>query len=315
MKKFGRVVRGIALLAVIVVMASCGVAGAAYPEKKVEIIYHSQAGSGGDIFLRSLAKFLEGKFKVPVLVNNVTGASGANAWNRAAHSKPDGYTLLGVSSTFVASPIQNNIPLNYTDFDPVARMFIDPVAIYVSAESPYKTLNDFLDDAKKRPGELTLTGGTAGNIEFVTARALMQAAGVSANIVPFEGGSDGVVSVLGGHVTAGIGEFAEMASVVKSGKIRVLATFNKIPTENIQTVSEAGYPQIVVEKFRGIVLPKGSPQEVKDVLITALREALEDPDFKQYCAVNYIIPAFTSGEDFSKVMELQTEQVKESLAK
>ncbi|MDR2529121.1 MAG: tripartite tricarboxylate transporter substrate binding protein [Synergistaceae bacterium] len=310
MKKAGNV--GIVLLVVVAVFW-CSVAGAAtWPAGRVTVIWHSAAGSGGDLLFRALSKFLENKTKVTFIVENVTGASGANAWTRVARSKPDGSVILGVSSTFIASPVQNKIPVNYTNFDPVARLFIDAVCLYVGGNSPYQTFEDFAADARKRPGELTLTGGTTGNVEFVAARELMREAGIDVPIVPFEGGSEGVVAVMGGHVSAGIGEYAEMASAVEGGKIRVLATFNKLSGLDIPTVAELGY-KTKVEKFRGVIAPKGMSQEIKDAIVTLLKEAMEDPDFKTYYTKNHLVPAFAVGDEFYSVMEKQTEDVKVSL--
>ncbi|MDR1977147.1 MAG: hypothetical protein LBQ42_00260, partial [Synergistaceae bacterium] len=140
--------KGSAMLFLVVLVFAVGAMSlpaesAAWPERRIELICHSQAGASGDIFLRALAKFIEKKTGVPVIVNNVTGGSGANAWSRTLRARADGYTILGVSSTLIGSPLQNNIPINYTSFDPIARMFIDAVTNYVSAESPYKTLSDF----------------------------------------------------------------------------------------------------------------------------------------------------------------------------
>ena len=140
-----------------------------------------------------------------------------------------------------------------------------------------------------------MTGGTAGNVEFVAARQLMREAGVDVPIVPFEGGSEGVVAVIGGHVTAGVGEYAEMASSVEGGKVRVLATFNKISNLDIPTVEELGY-KTKVEKFRGIIVPKGTPQDIRDAIFEILKEAMEDPDFKAYYTNNHMIPAFEDGD-------------------
>jgi len=285
-----------------------------WPDKKVELIWHSKAGSGGDIYLRALARFLEKKTGQTFIVNNVTGASGANAWNKVAKSKPDGYTILGVSSTIIASPILNKLNVNYQSFDHVARMFIDAVCIFVAADSPYKTLNDLIADAKKRPGEVTLAGGTAGNIEFVAARELMSQAGCKVAIIPFEGGGDGAVSVLGGHVSAGVGEYAEIASSSDGGKLRILATFNKLLGKNIPSVAEAGYPNVKVEKLRGIFVPKGTPKPVIDKLTDLLKQAMSDPEFKAYYTANNLIPAFVTGQEFTKIMDLQTAQVKETVA-
>ena len=315
MKKVGSAVRVVALLAAVAVMASCGIAHAAWPAGtgKVTVIWHSSAGSGGDLLFRALSKFLEARTKVPFIVENVTGASGANAWTRAVRAKPDGATLLGVSSTFTASPVQNNMPVNYTSFDPVARIFVETLCIYTAGDSPYKTLKEFFEDAKKRPGELTITGGTAGSLELFATKELLKEAGVQVAAVPFEGGSEGLVAVMGGHVTAGVGEYAEIASASEGERLRVLAAFNKMNGSDVPSVAELGY-KTKLEKFRGVVVPKGTPQEVKDGIVALLKEAMEDPEFKEYYTINYLIPVFDIGEDFYKIMETQTEEIKASMA-
>ncbi|MDR3355482.1 MAG: tripartite tricarboxylate transporter substrate binding protein [Synergistaceae bacterium] len=287
-------------------------ADAVWPKGRLTLVWHSQAGSGGDLMMRTLAKYIESKTGVTAIVENRTGASGANAWSSVAREKPDGSVILGVSSTFIASPLQNNFPYNYTTLDPIARLFVDTICIFASASSPYETFADFVEDAKKRPGELKMTGGTAGNVEFVAARELMKEAGVNVPIVPFEGGSEGVVAVIGGHVTIGVGEYAEIASAVQGGKLKVLVLFNELPGQEIPTVADLGY-KTRVEKFRGIVVTKGTPQEIKDAIFNLLKDAMDDPDFKTYYTNNYLVPAFLNADDFYKAMEKQTEEVKASL--
>lgn len=306
----------VALLLMALMMASIPAsqseAKGAWPKGRVSIIWHSGAGSGGDLLFRALSKFIESREKVTVIVENVTGASGANAWNRSSKAKPDGSVLQGVSSTFVASPVQNNIPVNYTNFDPVARMFIDAVTIYVAGNSPYNTFEEFVAEAKRRPGELTLTGGTAGNLEFVATRELMREIGIDAPIVPFEGGASGVAAIMGGHVTAGVGEYSEIAASVAGGKIKVLATFNKLTGLDVPTVQELGY-KTKLEKFRGVIVPKGTPQAIKDAIVEVLKAAMDDPEFKSFYLKNSLVPAFAVGDEFYKIMEEQTKDVKASI--
>ena len=298
-----------------VALFACGVslaAAADWPPKKLTLVWHSKAGSSGDLFMRSLAKFLETRLKVTTVVENRTGASGLNAWNALAKSKPDGSVLQGVSSTFIASPLQNKMPLNYKDFDPVAMMFLDPNCIFVSAKSPYKTLDDFFNDARENPGKLSLTGGTAGNTEFVSARRLMKEAGVEVPLVPFEGGGEGVVAVIGGHVTAGVGEYGEVQASAEGGQLKILAMFDKLPGLDIPTVADSGYTT-TIEKFRGIIVRKDTPQEIKDAIFAVLQEAMEDPDFKKFYTQNHLIPSFKNGEEFYKVMDRQHADLEEAL--
>jgi tripartite-type tricarboxylate transporter receptor subunit TctC len=284
----------------------------AWPKGKLTLVWHSSAGSAGDIMMRALAKFIGSKTKVAATVENRSGASGANAWSTVARSKPDGSTLLGVSSTFIASPLQNNIPYNYTTFDPIARLFTDAVCIYVGADSKYNTFEEFLDDAKSRPGELTLTGATSGSVEFVAWRQFAKEAGIDVPVVPFESGSEGVIAVIGGHVTAGISDYGEMSAAEEGGKVRVIATFNKIPNKDVPTIADLGY-KAHIDKFRGIVVAKDTPQEIKNAIFDLLKEAMEDPDFKEYYTTHHMVPAFTSGEEFYKIMEAQHNDVKAAL--
>ncbi len=284
-----------------------------WPPNRITAVWHSSAGSAGDIMMRAIGRFLEKKHNIVVVVENWTGASGANSWNRTARGPADGTILQGVSSTFIASPLQNNMGISYRDFDPIAMLFIDGVCLFVSADSQYQTLEDFIADAKKRPGELSFTGGTAGNTEFVAARKFMAEAGVNVPVVPFDGGSEGVVAVLGGHVTAGVGEYSEVQAAAEGGKIRVLAMFNKVPGIDIPSLQDLGY-KTTVEKFRGIVVKKGTPQPIKDAIFASLQEMMQDPDFITYYTTNTLIPSFLPGDEFYKVMERQEEELKESLA-
>lgn len=287
-----------------------------YPEKEVEVVYHSSAGSGGDIFLRTMGKAVEKNLGKSWVVNNMPGASGANAWNYTAKSKADGYTLLGISSTIITAPILNEMPVGYKDFEPVAMMFTDPMVLFVPADSKIQSIKDLVDAAKANPGKIKFAGGTPGELGFVAGRELMKAAGFEMGLVPFEGGGDAAVTVLGGHLDGGIGEYAEIASNVEAGKLRIIGSFNKMPLRpDIQTVAEAGYPEVKIEKLRGVLAPKGTPKEVITIVAEAMKKALDDPDFKKYYESSNLIPSFKTGEDFRKVMDAQDAQIRETVGK
>ncbi|KJS23650.1 MAG: hypothetical protein VR72_00655 [Clostridiaceae bacterium BRH_c20a] len=286
----------------------------AWPQQDIEVVYHSKAGSGGDIFLRAMGKAVEPALGKAFVVNNLPGAAGATAWTRVAKAKPDGHTILGISSTLVTAPLINKMPVNFMSFEPVAMMFIDPMVIFVPADSPYKTLADIVDAAKKNPGKQKWAGGTPGELGVVAGRELMKAADFKVSLVPFEGGGDAAVSVLGGHLDAGIGEYAEIASSVEAGQLRIIVAFNKMPlNQEIPTVAEEGYPEVDVRKLRGIVATKGTPPEIIDRLVEVMKTAYDDPSFKQYYESNNLIPEFVVKDDFLKVMEEQHEQIKASL--
>ena len=321
-RKF-RLILGLALVILLVLSVGCTAKKeapkeapkASYPSKEVEIAYHSKAGSGGDIFLRAMGKSVEQALGKPIVVNNLPGAAGATAWTHVQKAKPDGHILLGVSSTIITAPLLNPMPVTYKDFEPIAMMFTDPMVIFVPEKSPFKTLKDLVDAAKKNPDKLKIAGGTPGELGFVAGRELMKAANIKFALVPFEGGGDAAVTVLGGHLDAGIGEYAEIAASVEAGKLRIIVAFNKMPLKpEIPVVADAGYPQIKVEKLRGLVAPKGTPPEIIDKLVAVMKTCYDNPEFKKYYEANNLIPNFKAKGEFMKVMDEQNNQVKEAIA-
>ncbi len=287
-----------------------------FPTKDVEVVYHSSAGSGGDIFLRTMGKAVEPGMGKAWVVNNMPGASGANAWGYVAKATPDGHTLIGVSSTIITAPILNDMSITYKDFEPVAMLFNDPMVLFVPGDSPLKSIKDLVDAAKAAPGQLKWAGGTPGELGFVAGRELMKAADFDMTIVPFEGGGDAAVTVLGGHLDGGIGEYAEIASNVEAGKLRIIGSFNEMPLNpDIKTVADAGYPEVQVKKLRGVMAPKGTPEEVIDQLVGFLKKSLDDPAFKEYYESNNLIVNFQAKDDMQKVMDEQDKQIREAVGK
>ncbi|HUX42672.1 MAG TPA: tripartite tricarboxylate transporter substrate binding protein [Rectinemataceae bacterium] len=307
MKKQGSV-RVAIVAALLVVAVALGFAAANWPTKAIALIYHSGAGSGGDLFLRALAKSAEAGLGKPIVVENKTGAGGLNAWRAAADAR-DNHTLLGVSSTIITAPILNNMPVTYRNFKPVAMMFQDPMILFVSADKPWKTLEDFIADAKANPGKYSIAGGVAGELGFVAGKLLEKEAGVQFSIVPFEAGSDAAVSVLGGHIDGAIGEYAEGSAQIEAGKLRVLLAFNKVPGMDYPTVMDKKL-NITIEKFRGILAPKNLPDADVKIFADACRKAMDEPNFKAYYTNMRLIPNFKVGADFTKVMENQDAQIK-----
>lgn len=279
-----------------------------WPTKTITFIYHSKAGSGGDIFLRALAKPLEKELGQPVIVENKPGASGMNAWKPASTAR-DGHTFLGVSSTIITAPILNKMSVSYKTFKPVAMMFVDPMILFVKSDAPWKTIQDFIADAKKNPGKFNIAGGVPGELGFVAGMLLMEKAGIKINIVPFEAGSDAAVSVLGGHIDGAIGEYAEASGPIEAGQLKVLVAYNAIEGTKIPTVQDAGL-DISIEKFRGILAPENTPQASIDKMVSACKKAQDNPEFKAYYQKMKLVRTFKTGADFTKVMADQDAQIR-----
>ena len=294
-----------------------------YPTKTVEVVYHSSTGSGGDIMLRAFDKSLmnlaaEGKIQHKGwVINNMPGGSGATAWTYVANAEPDGYTLLGISSTILTAPLMNDMDVNYESFTPVAMMLVDPMVIAGPGNSPYNTFEELIQGAKDAPGTQSWAGGVAGELGFVAGMEVQKYFEASFNLVPFEGGGDAAASLMGGHLTAAIGEFAELSEAARSGSVRILACFNDINVEgfeDVPTLAQLGHPEIEITKIRGILGPKDMDPAVVEAIVAQLKAMTEEQSFKEYVAANGLIVDFRTGEAFMDMMREQTELLKESLA-
>lgn len=307
------------LLATALILLATTVIGygqeAKYPTKPIVVVYHSEAGSGGDIFLRNLAKVVKKVFNQPMIVENRTGAGGANAWIYVANADPDGYILLGISSKIVSAPLQTVMPVDYTDFKPIAQVFFDPEVIYVRADSKYKTFQDIIDDAKARPGQQNWGSGSPGSAETLCMMKIAQIAGIDINLIPFESGPDVMVNVLGGRIDAAIGEYGEIASPVEAGKIKIIASLNteRMPDlPDVPTLTEGGV-DFVFEKIRGLMAPKDTPDEIIQIWVDIIKNVYDDPDFTKYYTANHIYPLFRPTNEMQKALDAQRAFFKEMM--
>jgi len=280
-------------LAIVLVMTVGAIGQGSYPNKPITLVTHSSAGAGGDIFLRNLAKHLEGIVNVPIVVENRSGGSSARAVSYVATSPKDGYILYGSTPTMLQTPILTRTPNSFLDLEPVANVFFDPMILYVKADSPWKTLTDIINTARQRPGTIRFGAATPGSVEHMIAYQLQKVAKVQVQPVTFEGGGDLLLAVLGGHVDLGVGEYAEVASQVQAGQVRVVNTFTaqRLPGTVIPTAKEQGV-DVVVEKFRGLLGPKGMDPAAIAYWENAVKRALAKPAYRAYYTSVFLLPLF-----------------------
>lgn len=282
----------LSLAAVLVLGTGAGGQGT-YPTKPITLVTHSSVGAGGDIFLRQLAKYLEGIVPVAIVIENRRGGSSATAVSLVATSPTDGYVMYGTTPTFLQTPILTRTRHSFLDLQPVVNVFFDPMILYVKADSPWKTLPDIIAAAKQRPGQIRFGAATPGSVEHMIAYQVQKVAKIQVQPVTFEGGGDLLLAVLGGHVDLGIGEFAEVASQVQAGQVRVINSFTetRIPRSNIPTAKEQGV-NMAVEKFRGLVGPKGMDPAAVAYWEQTIKRVLALPAYRQYYQSVYLVPTY-----------------------
>jgi putative tricarboxylic transport membrane protein len=193
--------------------------------------------------------------------------------------------------------------ISYTDFKPVAQMFVDPQLLYVSSNSKFKTVKELIEYEKANPKKLKWARSTPSSGDTISLAMIAKATGINPSYVAFEGGSEVLVAILGGHVDVAVGEYSELRGQIESGKVRVLATMTKArhpQMKDVPTMKEAGW-DIVVRRPRAVMAPKDTPDEVVQVLINAMKKAYDDPEFKKVWEQEGLVPEFAPGEELMEI--------------
>lgn len=296
MRQVGRIA-GLVLMVIVAVSAS--VIGQGYPAKPITLVTHSSVGAGGDIFLRNLAKQLEGIVTAPIVIENRRGGGSATAVTYVATSPKDGYILYGATPTMLQTPMLAPTQHSFLDLEPVVNVFFDPMILYVKADSPWQSLTDIVTAAGQRPGQIRFGAATPGSVEHMIAHQIQKVAKIKVQPVTFEGGGDLLLAVLGGHVDLGVGEFAEVSSQLQSGQVRILNSFtaDRLPRTTIPTAKEQGY-DIVVEKYRGLLGPKGMDSAAIAYWEETVKRVLNRPAYRGYYTSVYLLPAYMDHTQF-----------------
>ena len=275
--------RSFILLCLLSVSFIClGTAQAAnFPTKPVNYLIPFNPGGESDIFARAQQPLLEKELKQSVLISYKTGGGGSVGWNDLVRSKPDGYSTAGFNLPhIILQPLQRKTSgFETKDIEPVMIFMNTPNILAVPANSPYKTLAEFIEAAKAKPGALTLGGSGSSSANHIGVVRLNKLAGVNISYVPFTGTGDAMPAFLGGHV-AGLMTYTTMATQYKNDmRVLAVATAERFPAlPDVPTFKELGY-DIVEGAYRGLAVPPKTPKEIIDILYRACAQVNADPDF------------------------------------
>jgi len=268
----------------------------------VTLVTHSSPGGGSDVFLRSMAPHLSRILHETLIVENVEGGSGARAMAQLARAKPDGSEFYATTPTFIYTSLMSTPAATYHDLEPLVNIFYDPEVLFTAADAPYKTLKDVVEHA--RGGQGRWGAANPASLERQTMERLKAKAGVNPAIATFEGGGDMLINVLNHTLDMGVGELQEMRGQLDAHKIRLLAVVGdeRMPQfPDVATVKEQGI-DLSVRKFRGLAGPKGLPPDVVARWETAVRQLLDDPEYKKLYIEDGLQPGFMAHDQYVAFM-------------
>ncbi len=288
------------------ILLSSAAQAAGFPEsgKPITIIVPYAPGGAVDTLGRLMAGGLEKELGTSVQVLNKPGAGAQIGLTQLVQSKPDGYTLsYTVLPTVATQYLQPDRQAIYTrdSFAPIALHFYVPVVFAVQASSPFQSMKDLIDAAKKADGSVKISDGGLGATGNMAVLMLEKQAGVKFASVHFDSGGPATTALLGGHVDALSGAVSDVAQHVASGKLRVLGIADDRPSEFLPgapTVKDQGY-DVMVSSSTGIVAPAGTPQDVIDTLTNAVKKIVMSEEHDKRLTEYGVTPKYLSPPEYS----------------
>ena len=307
----------------------CSAANAAWePTKPVEFVVPAGTGGGAD----QMARFLQGvvaKNKLmnqPIVVVNKSGGAGAEGFLDVKGDKGNPHKIVITLSNLFTTPLATGVPFNWRDMTPVAMLALDQFVLWVNEESPHKTAKAYFDAVKAAPDKTFKMGGTGSKQEDQIITVLMEkAAGKKMVYIPYKGGGDVAVQLVGKHVDSTVNNPIEAESHWRAGKLRALCVMDKIampyPTkmtatqswQDVPTCASSGVP-VDYLMLRGIMMPPGVTPEQTAFYVELFKKVRALPEWKDFMEKGAFKQTFMTGNDFNDWLG-KNEQLHRSLMK
>ena len=287
-----------------------------WPTRAITMIVPFPPGGLADLVARPVAEAMSRDLGQPVVIENKAGAGGGIGMGLAAKARPDGYTILMALSSLTVIPEADTLlgrsPMfALADLRPIARYTADPTVLAVRADAPWKTVKDFVEDAKKRPSVINY--GSSGNYGtmHVPMEILSQNAGLKMTHVPFTGAGPAVIALLGGQIDAVSTGPATVLQHVKAGKLRVLAhwgTSSLLALPDVPSLKDAGYSAEYAQ-WSGLFIPKDTPEPIAQRLRAAAKAAAQDARVNEVIRNAGSPVQYQDSPDFQKYVQLDANRM------
>ena len=265
-------------------LSAAGVSAQTYPAKTITMLCWSAPGSPVDLYARIMAKLLTAELGQNVVVDNRTGGSGIVMVNSLLRAAPDGYTIAANTTTLSTLFGEPNVTFKPEDLQLIARSQVDPYGLVAHTSTPFKTIDEFVAYARKRPNFVNVGGPFVMSGHRVAWEVFSELAKIKTTWVPYQGGGPALTAVAGGHVDVVATNPGNVKPFIQSGKVRVLAVSSDRRLEDfpdVPTYKERGW-DVVRYQWRGMMSKSGTPKPVIDRLVAAISKAQQTAEWKNY---------------------------------
>ena len=289
------------------------------PTKQIETVVHTGPGGGSDLFARAIAEMLQKEKLISqrMQVVNKSGGGPAVAMAYLAEKKGESHTVGFYTGVWVTNPLTTaEATVTMKDLTPVTRLVLEPAVIAVKADSPYKTMKDFIEAAKKNPKQLAQSGGSITSRDNLMRLLLQKATGAQWNFISFPSGGERLSNLLGGHVQMMVIEPQEAGEQIRAGNLRVVATLTEkrlASMPNVPTIKEQGIDVPLIPQARGLVAPPAAPKEVVQYWESVFDAFVKTPTWKQYVEQNQFEDGYLKGPALNKFIDALKDQMREVL--
>jgi len=314
-----RFLRGAAAVGAAVMLAGCGLQHSGMVDGvpgHTQIVVHTGPGGGSDVFARQIVKLLQDDDLIasnwPVR-NQTEGSSiGAMSYLRGRKGRTD--TIAAVTPTWLVTPLTlEGSSVSITELQPIAALLVEPQVVAVRADSPYRTMKDFIDSAKAKPDSLVQVGGSVTATDSLTGQALQAKTGTQWKFLSFSDSGQRIAALLRGDAQMMIGASTDFIDQVKVGALRVIATVadRKVATfPELTSIKEQGVDAgDLPEEFRGFVGPPDMPEEALEYYQELFRSLTKAPGWNDFVDENGSVTNFLDAKAFGDMLEKQNQSL------
>jgi tripartite-type tricarboxylate transporter receptor subunit TctC len=294
-------------LAFVIALECANAVAQLYPTKPIRLIVPFTAGGGTDISARVVGQKLSERLATSVVVDNRTGAGGMVGTEIVARAAPDGYTLVLVSSSHAINPgLHRRLPYDTVrDFAPVTLVVMSPGILVVHPAVPARTVKEFVDWVRSKPGQLTYGSAGNGTPVHLAMELLKSIEGIDIAHAPYKGAAAAIPDLLGGHIVAMIPSTASVLPLVKAGKLRALAVTSRTRTAaapEVPTMIESGVPGYEASSWYGLLAPAGTPRAIIARLNTETVQVLRMDEVRERLIGQALDPVGNTPQEFAAMI-------------